>query len=514
MSEQETPLGLTKWQLGLLVGVPVAVVAVAGVWWYLQSSNENEKEDEKAETTVETPVETPTPKAAEEEIDHMGQFEDVVTEASKALELNNRYTKALMRRARAYEQLDKKEECLQDVAMTCQCRNDLTAVCLLEGFNNPDWMIHADRVLKSIGKEKAHEHFKNRKPAIPSAIAIKAYLDSYSQDDILSDSIRDEEGIEPDTPFVLALDDIKQRKFDNIVFCFCMTGEGPCYAKALALRGTMYTLMSQVEDAITDLTEVITMDDDKASIKLKISCLLKRASLKVEEGTVDSDAENDFQTAITLDSSNSDIYHQRGLIYFMTERLDDAREDFQKCLELNPNFIQAKIQLAYCIYKKAQLMQSSVLAKGAMDEFERISKEHPDSPDALGLHAQALQEQGEFENAMEKYAAAHKIQPENPVHLVYKGLLMVQWKQDFEKAVELVQSAIDLDRKCDFAYETLATLEVQRGNLDKAIQLFDEALLLVRTEGEMAQTYALREAAIAQNYVTNKMGIKPNIFMG
>lgn len=53
-----------------------------------------------------------------------------------------------------------------------------------------------------------------------------------------------------------------------------------------------------------------------------------------------------------------------------------------------------------------------------------------------------------------------------------------------------------------------------RGNLDKAVQLFDEALLLVRTEAEMAQTFALREAAVAQNYVTNKMGIKPNIFMG
>lgn len=37
---------------------------------------------------------------------------------------------------------------------------DLTAVCLLEGFNNPDWMVHADRVLKSIGKEKASKHFK------------------------------------------------------------------------------------------------------------------------------------------------------------------------------------------------------------------------------------------------------------------------------------------------------------------------------------------------------------------
>lgn len=42
------------------------------------------------------------------------------------------------------------------------------------------------------------------------------------------------------------------------------------------------------------------------------------------------------------------------------------------------------------------------------------------------------------------------------------SLLMVQWKQDFKKAVDLVESAIELDKKCDFAYETLATLEVQR----------------------------------------------------
>ncbi|KXJ11106.1 mitochondrial import receptor subunit TOM70 [Exaiptasia diaphana] len=567
MSEQETSLGLTKWQLGLLIGVPVAVVTVAGVIWYLNSSDDANEELQEDVGAAKIPDKEPSkPKEDKDEVENMtpaekaqaaklkgnkyfkarrftdaikcyseaielcpeenkadlstfyqnraaafeqmGQFENVINEASKALELNNRYTKALMRRARAYEQQGKKEECLQD----------LTAVCLLEGFNNPDWMVHADRVLKSIGKEKASTHFKNRKPVIPSSVSIKAYLDSYSQDDMLSDSVRNEEGVTADMPFILALDDIKERNFDNIVvYCTQEIGRGedsPFYAKAVALRATMYTLMSQIDDAMCDLDEVINMNDDKASIKLKINCLLKRASLKAQQGTLDNDVESDFQTAITLDSTNSDIYHQRGLIYFLTEKLEDARLDFEKCIELNPDFVQAKIQLAYCIYKKAQIMQSPTLARGAMEEFERISKDHPDSPDALGLHAQALQEQGQFEDAMEKYEAAHKIQPENPVHLVYKGLLMVQWKQDFEKAVELVQSAIDLDKKCDFAYETLATLEVQRGNLDKAVELFDQALLLVRTEAEMAQTYALREAAIAQNYVTNKMGIKPNIFMG
>lgn len=32
----------------------------------------------------------------------------------------------------------------------------------------------------------------------------------------------------------------------------------------------MYTLMSQVDDAMNDLTEVINMDDNKASIKVII----------------------------------------------------------------------------------------------------------------------------------------------------------------------------------------------------------------------------------------------------
>ena len=37
---------------------------------------------------------------------------------------------------------------------------DLTAVCMIEGFNNPNWMMQADRVLKEIGKEKAEEYYK------------------------------------------------------------------------------------------------------------------------------------------------------------------------------------------------------------------------------------------------------------------------------------------------------------------------------------------------------------------
>ena len=41
--------------------------------------------------------------------------------------------------------------------------SDLTAVCILEGFSNPNWMEQADRVLKDVGKEKAKEYYEASK---------------------------------------------------------------------------------------------------------------------------------------------------------------------------------------------------------------------------------------------------------------------------------------------------------------------------------------------------------------
>ncbi len=49
--------------------------------------------------------------------------------------------------------------------------------------------------------------------------------------------------------------------------------------------------------------------------------------------------------------------------------------------------------------------------------------------------------------------------------------------------------------------------EVQRGNLKRAIELFDKAIPLTNTELEMAHLYGLRDAAMAQITVSTKLGI-------
>ena len=43
---------------------------------------------------------------------------------------------------------------------------------------------------------------------------------------------------------------------------------------------------------------------------------------------------------------------------------------------------------------------------------------------------------------------------------VHRGLVALQSKGDVEQAVSLISQAVQLDEKCEFAYETLGTIEV------------------------------------------------------
>lgn len=60
------------------------------------------------------------------------------------------------------------------------------------------------------------------------------------------------------------------------------------------------------------------------------------------------------------------------------------------------------------------------------------------------------------------YLKAAEIEPHNAMILVHRGLLHLQWKAEIDKAINYMREAIKLDSQCEFAYETLGTVEVQR----------------------------------------------------
>lgn len=74
--------------------------------------------------------------------EQLKKWSAVKEDCTHALELNSRYVKALFRRAKASENTND----------LCASLEDITATCILEGFQNQSSLIFADRVLKELGK--------------------------------------------------------------------------------------------------------------------------------------------------------------------------------------------------------------------------------------------------------------------------------------------------------------------------------------------------------------------------
>lgn len=157
-----------------------------------------------------------------------------------------------------------------------------------------------------------------------------------------------------------------------------------------------------------------------------------------------------------------DVYHHRGQVHLLLDKIDEARKDFEKAVSLNPEFPIAVVQKCYADYRYALMTQNVDLLMKNMEDFRQATEKFPSCSETYVLFAQVLTERQEFEKAESYYLKASEIEPNSATVFVHRGLLLLQWKGDVDKAVELMKTAIRIDEKCEFAYETLGTVEVQR----------------------------------------------------
>lgn len=90
-------------------------------------------------------------------------------------------------------------------------------------------------------------------------------------------------------------------------------------------------------------------------------------------------------------------------------------------------------------------------------------------------------------------------------------MLRVQWKSDINGAKDLIKKALDIDSTCEIALENLATICVQTGNLNEGVKLFNKAIPQAKSLNEASHYCSLRDAALAQVKVVERLGISlPN----
>ncbi|KAG6463954.1 mitochondrial import receptor subunit TOM70 [Manduca sexta] len=418
-------------------------------------------------------------------------WDQVKEDCTFALKLNEKYVKAFLRRSRAAEKSG-------DLVLALE---DVTSACILERFQVQSSLVNADRILKALGRQHAREALAKRQPVMPSKHFIKTYFSAFSEDPIMK--IQLDESVTGG--FAKAKQALDNQDYDSIVDLCTeeLDSNGQHKNESLLLRATFYLLLGRHEEAQSDLGKVIESD---APIKVRVNALIKRASLFTQLENTERCLE-DFAFAAQLDSNNSDIYHHRGQVYLLLERMDEATSEFSKAVELNPDFSIAYIQKCYADYRHAQINKNVGALSQVRADFERALERFPRCTEAYILYAQVLSDQQEWGRTEALFDSALSVDPNNATLYVHKGLVQLQKSTDFDKAVKLINKAIEMDDKCDFAYETLGTIEVQRGNLRRSLELFEKAISLAKTELEMTHLFSLKDAAAAQLKVSERWGL-------
>ncbi|XP_016964442.1 mitochondrial import receptor subunit TOM70 [Drosophila biarmipes] len=431
------------------------------------------------------------------------KWSKVKEDCSASLEYNPRYAKAYYRRARAHEATKDMNECLDDV----------TATCILEMFQNNQTIMFADRVLKETGRVDAEKGMRNRVPVVPSACFVNTYMRSFIADPLQTMSLpAASESDAPPRGFLRAHRAFLEEKYEEIIPACTeeiesSEAEAQYKVEALLLRGTFHLLCGSYVESQQDFDAILANAD--ADPNLRAYAYIKRAALYIqldqrEKGLAD------FEEAERLNSQNPDVYHQRAQILLLLEQIEPALAEFDKAVRLAPNHAIALVQKCYAEYRLSLLAGDQRRLEGVMHTFEQAIERFPSCVECYSLMAQVLADQQQFPQAQQYYEKAMKLAPTNPALIVHQAIMVLQWRGDIEVAVQLLNKAIEVDPKCELAYETLGTVEVQRAQLKRAVELFEKALLYAKSQAELIHVYSLRNAAVAQINVTKKLGIDMN----
>ncbi|KAI8819490.1 import receptor [Fimicolochytrium jonesii] len=414
---------------------------------------------------------------------NLNDYDNVINDCTEALKLDNQYLKALNRRAQAYESQEKWSESL----------NDYTVMCVLEEFKNESVLGSCDRILKNFAQSKAQEQIKNKVPRLPSDTFITAFMDSFRLTSKGAKTIVQHKAEKPGDKLVKkAFQGIIDHKWDEAQTATVEaveSGELSAFWEPLAynLRATFGFLRGDVDLAMTDLEKSLEADPKN------VNTIIKRASIYMERAEVEKAIE-EYNRAIELDPRDPDVYYHRGQIRVLTNDNQGAIDDYKKSISLDSDFVYAHIQLGVAQYKLGDV-------GGAQTTFEKARRKFKNSPEVYNYNGEILLDTQQYEEALKNFDKALGIAPNSPLPYINKAILYLQWKQDATTAEIECRKAIAVDPYCDIAYAQLAQLLLHQGKFSDSLDAYDKAAALARTEPELANALALREAAAAQLHV-------------
>jgi import receptor subunit TOM70 len=228
---------------------------------------------------------------------------------------------------------------------------------------------------------------------------------------------------------------------------------------------------------------------------------IKMASILVEHSVTESlpEALKLFERGLAITPNDPDLYYHRGQIHFLVQDYQRALADYNKSIDLDPNFMFAQIQRAVTEYRLGSFNKAIKL-------FENARKQFPHAADIHFYQGEVLLDHQDIDGALACFERATKTTPSLPLPYLNQAIIQSHVKGNVAAGIELTQKAIEVDSRCDLAYMHLAQMFMAQGRIDEAIAMYEKSLTLARTSLDVENAVMGIEASHAQKaamqYVT------------
>jgi tetratricopeptide (TPR) repeat protein len=163
-------------------------------------------------------------------------------------------------------------------------------------------------------------------------------------------------------------------------------------------------------------------------------------------------------------------YFRSGLTKRAKGDLDGALVDYNKAIELNP-------QYAYAYNNRGLIKQAKGDLSGAITDFDKAVELDPKDSQAYYNRGIVRRDKGDLEGAITDYDEAIKLNPQY-AHAYNNRGCAKQVKGDLDNVLLDFDRAIELDPKDVHAYRNRGLARRVKGNLDGAITDYDQAIIL------------------------------------
>ncbi len=171
----------------------------------------------------------------------------------------------------------------------------------------------------------------------------------------------------------------------------------------------------------------------------------------------------------------ADAYLNRGLIYEKRAMYTEAQADYQKAVEVDPEFTQAQFSLARILHIVNRANDSEKI-------LSELSTRYKDSLSYLYLHAKNLTALNKLDQAQTFFSIAVQKDPKNPEILNDFGFVYFL-QNDLNDAEKLFLQAIQYTTSNPFPYHNLSVVYALQQKFEAALFNSQKAIELEPTSG-------------------------------